>query len=91
MRERWQVNAARQEPMRYHFHIQLGPRVILDAEGSELPSDVSARNEAIAAAREIMASRLRDGQALGLDVFRIHDASGQLVMEVPFREAIPVD
>lgn len=77
--------------MRYHFHVQVGPKVILDAEGSELPSDVSARHEAIAAAREIMAARLRDGQALGREVFRIHDASGGLVMEVPFYEAIPKD
>ncbi len=47
--------------MRYHFHVQVSPRVILDAEGSELPSDISALREAIAAAREIMASRLRVG------------------------------
>ena len=73
---------------RYFFHIRNEAEFIEDPEGAELPSLDHARQEAVLAAREILAERLLKGQPIGGDVFEITDESGSLVENVPFRSLL---
>jgi hypothetical protein len=47
--------------VRYFMHIADGNGFVEDEEGCELPDDATARDRAVAAARDVMASDLRDG------------------------------
>jgi hypothetical protein len=75
---------------RYFFHVMGGADLATDREGQELDSPAAAHQEAVAAARQIMAECLRSDMPLGLDrTMVITDANGDRVSEVTFRAALP--
>jgi hypothetical protein len=73
---------------RYYFHTRDGDRLIKDPEGIELPSIKLARDEAIQAAREILAEKVKRGEIIDGQEFEIHDSWGNKLITVPFRSAL---
>jgi hypothetical protein len=77
--------------VRYYFHIRMGQRVIRDLEGSEYPDASLAREEAYAAARELIGLRLLSGDLVDWNsLVEIEQEDGQSVGSVGFLEAIGV-
>jgi hypothetical protein len=76
---------------RYHFHIRKGEVLVEDPEGTEVAQAESLEDEAIEAARDLLA----DGDRQGLDrrewVFEVTDESGTTVLTLPFSEAVEPD
>lgn len=68
----------------FYFHLRRDERVDHDLDGAEFASIALARQEAVMAAREIMADRLVKGEPLGTDVFQIADADGTVLEEISF-------
>jgi hypothetical protein len=62
---------------------------IPDAEGAEFPDLQALKDEAVVAAREIMAERLVNGDALDHSRFVVKDDKGQIVLVMPFKDALP--
>lgn len=73
---------------RYFFHQVHNGHQIEDLEGSAHPTLDSARQEALTGALEIMIGRLWQGQEPDHSKFEITDLAGQVVLVVPFKEAI---
>jgi hypothetical protein len=72
----------------YHLHIRQTAMRLLDEEGAVFPSLQAAREEAILAARELLATHIRDG-FLPIDwSVEIADEHDVVVLIVPFREAV---
>ena len=59
-----------------------------DEEGIEFSTLAAARKDAIKAAVDMHADACRDGTDLTAHSFEIRDASGQVLLVLPFREAI---
>ncbi|MGR4846078.1 DUF6894 family protein [Rhizobium sp. LARHSG275] len=76
---------------KYFFHIRRQDDFAEDLEGIDLNSPEVALKEAAAAAREIVAERIRRGDAADGDTFEIVTEDGSLVATVPFRSAIRLD
>jgi hypothetical protein len=76
---------------KYFFHIRDGSDLIEDLEGMELPDDNSIRTEALAAAREIMADRIKAGKSIDGQEFLIFDEAGSQVDVVPFAAGLKID
>lgn len=55
----------------YYFNDRIGGLLEKDLDGSELPDEQSAVNEAEAAARELLASKVLKGELVDGDVFEI--------------------
>lgn len=72
---------------RYFFHIRDGDTLIEDTEGIDVPDLEAAREEAVEAAREIVAERALEGKASEGQVFEIW-SHGQMVAAVPFQDGI---
>lgn len=70
---------------RYFFHIRRHDALVEDAEGVELPSNTAALEEAIGAARELLAGKVRSGDFVDGDRFEVRDEHGQVVHTLPFR------
>lgn len=69
----------------------MGQRVIRDLEGSEYPDVSLAREEAYAAARELIGRRLLSGDLVDWNsLVEIEQEDGQLVGSIGFIEAIGV-
>jgi len=73
---------------RFHFHIIGKDSRIEDVEGQHLDGLEAAREEAIAGAREIMSTRILLGTRSAHWKFEIANEAGQIVLELPFTEAI---
>jgi len=73
---------------RYYFHVRDHTRAIIDEEGIELPDLEAAREEAVAAARELMSQSILKGESCDGRVFDIADVQGCVVLSVPFSDAI---
>ncbi|MBY5371758.1 MULTISPECIES: DUF6894 family protein [Rhizobium] len=73
---------------KYFFHVRRNDVFEEDLEGINLASPELAREEATAAAREIVAERIRMGNPVDGDVFEIMTEDGTLVATVPFRSAV---
>ena len=72
----------------FHFHTRCGGHLFDDPDGG-VPLDFeAARAEAIAAARQGIAARVRAGEVVDGQPFEIWDAAGRLLATVPFREAL---
>jgi len=72
----------------YYYHLRSRGLLFEDPEGTELPDEKAARQEALLAARELL--RISDTSVrdwLGRS-FEIVDQDGRLVVAVPFAEAI---
>jgi len=76
---------------RYYFHIKSDKDFIEDPEGVELVGDVEAREEALDAAREILADSVRKGEVVDGHVFDVRDADGTKVFTLPFRDVLRLD
>ena len=73
---------------RYFFHMIEGDDFVEDPEGMELPDIASVHEEAIQAAREILASKVRTGQIIDGQQFLIVDEDGRQITTIPFKAAL---
>ena len=71
---------------RFFIHVRCGDTLTEDPEGYDLPNVEAARDEALAAAREILADGLKS-EGLSCEQLEIHDDAGQLLTTVPVRDA----
>jgi len=71
---------------RFFIHVRHGDTLTEDPEGYDLPNFEAVRDEALAAAREIMANRLKY-EGLSCEQLEIHDDAGQLLTTVSVRDA----
>jgi hypothetical protein len=77
---------------RYFLHVKTGPDLLRDPDGQEFDDLTAARQEAIEAARDLMAECLRSGRPLNLGrEMVLADENGDVVATVTFRAALPVD
>lgn len=70
------------------LHTRNGDNLVWDEEGSQYASLEEARDEAVIAAREVLAERMRLGKPMGDGRFEITDETGALVLMLPFRAAL---
>ncbi len=75
---------------RFYLHVCNGGGFVEDEEGVELPDEQAARKTAILGLRDIMASEMRRGQLNTASFIEIEDEHHQLVMIVPFAEAVEI-
>lgn len=73
--------------MRYFFHHTKRDCSVLDLESSEHSETQGALAEALDAAREIMATAIRQGRDVSEEAFRIVDAERTLIAHLPFQQA----
>ena len=76
---------------RFYFHVRNHDHYDEDPEGGDFSSVEMARQEAIQAAREMMAEKVAHGELLDGQCFEIADESGKIVSLVPFRSVIRLD
>jgi hypothetical protein len=74
---------------RYYFHIRNVDDVALDEEGTDLPDLTTARRQALASARELLANAIKEGKEPISESVVIADANGQELMSVPLTQALP--
>ena len=76
---------------RYYFHIRKGDLLVEDPEGIEVSEAGSLEEEAIEAARDLLA----EGDLQGLDrrewVYEVADESGATVLVLRFEDAVEPD
>ena len=72
----------------FHLHMRHGPDRVEDIEGAEYNNLMSARTQALAAAREIMSRRVKQGKDADASRFEIADDGGDIWLVVPFLDAI---
>jgi len=73
---------------RYFFHVREGGDLFRDTEGQDLPNADAARNEAVAATREILGEKLLHGGSLNHRTIEIADETGRVVDEVKSADVI---
>lgn len=73
---------------RYFLNIRDGSDLIEDLEGSILPDIDAACREAMAAARDILAEKVRTGKVVNGQFFEITDETGTVQARVPFKDAL---
>jgi len=75
----------------YFIHVHEGGRRAKDKEGKCFPDLRAAEQEAIKAAREMAAQKVRAGKLLDLSSrLEIFDVDGKLAAVVTFKAAIPL-
>jgi hypothetical protein len=73
----------------YFLDVRNGSDLLEDQDGQELGDLAAARQEALEAARELMAEDLRNGAPLCLDrVMVLADEKGHVGSEIPFGSAL---
>jgi hypothetical protein len=76
----------------YFFNIEDGKgEVTKDREGNDLPDLDAVREEATAAARQIMSDRILVGDSAAGRKFIITDEAGSVLLEFAFQDAIRPD
>ncbi|MBB4577442.1 MULTISPECIES: DUF6894 family protein [Rhizobium] len=73
---------------RYFFNVISASGAVTDLEGTELASLEDARAEAILDAREQMSDAIRAGRDVSSRSIEICNEAGDIVLVLPFREAI---
>ena len=73
----------------FYLHSRCDGVLVEDPDGSELPDVATAREEALAAARELWAEAIFAGHDLSNCQFVVADALGQQHFIVPFIDALP--
>jgi hypothetical protein len=76
---------------RYYFHVRHHEMLIRDPEGAEFETLEMARDEAVQAAREILAERLIKGDVIDGEVFEISLEDGAIVATIPFRDMVRLE
>jgi hypothetical protein len=72
------------------MHISNGGGFIEDEEGRELADDETARAEAILAARDVMASDLREGHLDLASFIEVEDEAHKLLFTIVFGDAVEI-
>ncbi len=75
---------------RFYLHVCDGKLFAEDEEGVELHDIEAARRQAIVGLRDIMSAEMKDGQINMAAFVEIEDENHQLVMTVPFLDAVEV-
>jgi hypothetical protein len=75
---------------RYYFHLRFEDEVIADQEGLDLPDTATARREALAAARQILADSIKSGRENIPDAFIVADSEGRELETIPLAAALPI-
>lgn len=73
---------------RFFFNVREGDKLIADLEGADFLSIAEATAEAVLSARELMADSILAGRKPSDSRFEIGDESGQIVLIMPFEEAM---
>lgn len=73
---------------RFYLHVCNGDGFVEDEEGLDLPSLAAARFKAIQGLRDILAGEIRSGVLRRASFIEIEDERHELVMTVPFLEAV---
>ena len=73
---------------RYFLNIRDGTDFIEDVEGTLLPNVEAACREALAAARDILAAKVRAGEVVNGQLFEITDETGIVRAKLPMRDAL---
>jgi len=76
--------------MRYYMHINNGGGFVEDEEGRDLADDKTARSEAIAAARDVMAGDLRDGHIDLTSSIQVENEAHQPLFTIVFADAVAI-
>ena len=71
---------------RFFLHIRDGDELLEDPDGSDHPDLETARAEAIAGARDLLAAQLKAGKPLDGQQIEICDEAGRLLATVRFRD-----
>jgi hypothetical protein len=74
---------------RFFFHIRTGGQVLVDHEGTWLADADAARQEALTAARHILADAIRSGNEVIPEAFVIADSEGRELETLPFALVFP--
>ena len=72
----------------FFLHIRDRENLLEDDDGQEFSTLAQAREVAILSAREIMSERIMAGMEPDHSQIEIADASGQILLVVPFLEAV---
>ena len=72
------------------MHICNGGGFVEDEEGRDLADDETARSEAIAAARDVMAGDLRDGHIDLTAYIQVENAAHELLFTIVFVDAVKI-
>lgn len=73
----------------FHLHITVDGVLVEDVDGSDLPDVGAARDDALAAARDLWASAMVKGEDLSNRSFVITSARGERLLILPFTDALP--
>lgn len=74
---------------KYYFHIRNGEEFVEDVEGIFMMDIAAVQEEAVKAAREMVADLVIRGQQIDEKRFEVEDEKGDIVLILPFRLAIP--
>lgn len=74
--------------MRYYLNVRTDDALIVDDEVIELADLGDVAEEAVQAARDIVADRVKHGERVDDAVFEVLDSSGATVMTVPIRSVL---
>jgi hypothetical protein len=74
---------------RFYLHQEIANGIIEDPDGTEAVDLTAARQEAILAARQLLANAILAGVAPLGTAFQITNEDGQVLLTVPFRDALP--
>lgn len=77
--------------MRYYFHVRDGEKFQEDPDGTEFFDLQAAHSEAVAAAREILALKVKNGELIDGQVFEITDDTGAIVERLPFKSVLRIE
>ena len=74
---------------RFYLHQQIANGLIEDPDGTEAVDLTAAKHEAVLAARQLLANAILAGIAPLGTAFHIADEAGQVLVKVPFCDALP--
>jgi hypothetical protein len=74
---------------RYFFNLY-DDLVVLDEEGVELPNAEAARLQALSAVRDLLREQVRQGYMVLSHWIDVLDEAGEIVIHLPFRDAIRI-
>lgn len=74
---------------RFHFHLIDGGQLMMDDEGSDLPDFAAAQQEAVLAARELLAEAIKAGKRRVPEAFVISDEAGRELGRVALEDVLP--
>ena len=76
---------------RYYFHVRSHDSLDEDPEGAEFSSLDAAHNEAVRAAREIIAEKVLSDDIIDGQSFEITAEDGTVLGDVPFRSVLRLE